>query len=348
MLEVQHVTSDITLDATKAVSMQTLYEVIASKAPNQPGTTVIGIDIPLIGWECRRDGTINPLEEIKEAVTRLFNINLIDVLKAVFEKLLALLKAIGGSFLDLTLPVLELKVSDVFRYDFIKILAQRIKELFESGKAALNSILDFLGIPRKFFDNIIDAGKEVWYLTKAICDSLVSAIIRKIKQIIDLIQTLIGAWAAATKRFDLKALWDAAVNAVISYVLEILATGGLTVQQIISAVKELAYRLYGEAGLLYHNLVEAIKLLSLPIFGRPIDWKLPINPSLIAPNIDFVKLITDIKTWLNNFLVNILKKFLEFIVNLLNFLGITLEWLAIVLPIRFCVITNTPTAKARA
>lgn len=348
MLEVQHVTSDISLDATKVVNMQTLYEVVVSKAPNQPGTTVVGIDIPLIGWECRRDGTINPLEEIKEAITRLFNLNLIDVLKAVFEKLLALLKAIGGSFLDLTLPILELKVSDVLRYDFITILSRRIKELFENGKAALNSILDFLGIPRKFFDNIIDAGKEVWYLTKAICDSLISAIIKKIKQIIDLIQAAIGAWAAATKRFDLKALWDAAVKAVIEKVIEFIATGGLTVQQIISAIKELAYRLYGEAGLLYHNLVEAIKQLSLPIFGRPLDWKLPWNPSLVAPNIDFVKLITDIKTWLNNFLVNVLKKFLEFIINLLNFVGISLEWLAIALPIRFCVITNTPTAKVRA
>ena len=51
--------------------------------------------------------------------------------------------------------------------------------------------------------------------------------------------------------------------------------------------------------------------------------------------------MTDMVTWLNNYVINLIKKFIDAVLSVLQFFGIGVDWLAVNLPIRFCVVNVT-------
>jgi hypothetical protein len=120
--------------------------------------TITGISIPLLGMSCKTDGVINTYMDIKDAVARLYNYLMKSYLQPIWiviENLLKALEAIvGGLFnIDLTLPVLNLTVSDLFSDNLYNRLITSITNLYNNALDQLKTILNVLGIPFKPYDD---------------------------------------------------------------------------------------------------------------------------------------------------------------------------------------------------
>ena len=135
-------------------------------------------------------------------------------------------------------------------------------------------------------------------------------------------------------------LWQEVVDAVLGQILSFF-TIPPTLEELYKALEDFAKELFNLPFVTWEQLMEAIKKFKLPIFGSPLDWKLPLNIKFDFPEKDFSKVISDILIWISNFFVNLMKKFIEAVLSILEAFGIQLKFLtSINIPISVCAVEN--------
>jgi hypothetical protein len=340
MTTITHINTNIDIATTEALSMQGLYGVIQSAFPKDPNTTVIGISIPILGINCKETGIISPIDDFKEAVSRIFNDAMGAIFKPIWQVLVDLANVLGLGLLDEKLPILDLSIGDLFSRDLFDNLLTIVTRLYNTAKEQLQQILSILGIPTPFFTEIVSPEKEIYYIVKTILGSLWDTIIKKIKSYIDMILTALKIYDAINQT-GFSITWEAAITAILERILSYLALPP-SLQDVVDLIKLYVKQVLGYAEATYGQIMSIIENFTMPVFGKPFDWLLPLNPKTIAPNIDFIKLISDIKLWLTNFIAGLIQKFIDAVLSVLQFFGITFEWVKINVPIKLCVIQTIP------
>lgn len=331
----------LVIDIAKGFSMQSLYDGLINQYSSST-YTILGIDIPLIGIDCLIYKNVDPTFDIKEAIVRLFNYLSKLILKPVWEILEALAKAINAVLGDiLELPVFGLKIQDLFRDDIWQVIEEKVKNLWENAKDELIAILKTLGIPWPFFEGLDDPELSIRKIAKDIAANLVGFIFKAISKIIAAIKTALRIFDLSTyEKLVWSEIWQQAVDAILGSILNRLAIP-VTLDELYKLLIDLAKETFDLPFVTFQELMAVIEKFQLPPFGSPLDWKLPINLKIEFPEKDFSKIISDMIVWFNNFLVNILKKFIEAVTSILEFFGINISFLTEVkIPISLCVVEN--------
>ena len=342
------VTGNLIIDPTKAFNMQTITDAIRNAFPSDLSLIVTGIEIPKLNIKIKDVGLINPTEEIKEAAARIYNLTLKSIVKPIYDLIYELMNILSvGSLSKLKLPVFDLTIDDLFEDNIFDILMDKVLILYNNSKEQLNQILDLLKIPHNMFTEIGSPEREVYYIVKMILSSLWDSVLKEIKRVVDLILLALRAWDAIhwfvphpTIPFSFSALWNAAINTALEEVSSFFLTAP-SIQDIIDAIKQYAESIYNRAADNYLELMAVIDGFTLPVFGKPFDWQLPLNPNVNAPNFDFVKITADIKLWLTNFLSAFLQRFIALVESILNFFGLSLDIPKIEISFTLCAIRST-------
>jgi len=340
-VKVISIPSTFTIDITEGFNMQSIYESILSQ--NSSSTyTILGIDIPLIGIECLEYKTVDPTFDIKEAVLRLYEYLMKITIKPIWEILEKLAKVLGAAIDDLlTIPVLGLKIVDLFRDDLPEAIYKIVKSLWETGKDTLIELLKTLGIPWPFFEQTDDPDLSIRKIAKDIALSLWQYLWKAIGKILTIIKTALLAFDISKYGFPTwSKIWDEVVDAVLGSILKFF-TFPLTMEELYKAIIDLAKETFNLPFVTFEELMKIVDKFELPFFGKPLDWKLPLNFKLEFPEKDFSKVLSDMLAWFNNFITSILKKFIEAIGAILNFFGIPFKFLTeIKIPIVVCAVEN--------
>jgi hypothetical protein len=331
----------LTIDLASGFNMQSIYESIISQ--NSSSTyTILGIDIPLIGIDCLQYKTVDPTFDIKEAVQRLFEYLMKLVAKPIWT-VLETLASVLGAVVDgiLEIPVLGLKITDLFREDLPEVIAKIVRTLWETGKNELENLLRLLDIPWPWFENVDDPELSIRKIAKDIASSLWQFFFKAIGKLLAAIKIALLAFDIATYETpNWSLIWDKAIDAIVSSIAKFLAFP-ITLEELYKAIIDFAKSVFDLPIITAKEIIEIIEKFKLPIFGLPMDWKLPLNIKVEFPEKDFSKIISDMLSWLNNFLVGILKKFIEAIGAILNFFGIPFKFLTeINIPIVVCAVEN--------
>jgi len=341
------VSANIRIDLSQSFTMQGLYESIQQAYPKDPTLSIVGISVPILNIGCKRLGIIDPIGDIKDAVSRLYNYLMQQFLEPVWKTLEALyniLKKLGLGFLDLSIGVFDLVVSDLFKpglYDKIK---EGILKIYATGKAQIQKILDFLGIPKFDLSNIPEWDIEsiVAKIQAGIWDTL----IKKIGEIAALIKTGLALWDIINfyiknpkSAFPLAPLWDEIYEAILGKILAFFIFPP-SIQTLYDAIIAFARKYYDRIPT-KAEIMAIIEKFKLPIFGQPWDWKLPINIKLNFPEVDFDTLLIHMKLFMNNFIFSLVQKFVAAIERILKIFGLSLEIPIIRIPITLCAVKNT-------
>jgi hypothetical protein len=266
----------------------------------------------------------------------------------IFEKLYEALKKFGLAILDFKLPVFDLHISDLFSSNLYEKIKTAVINLYNKEKQKLLDILKLLGIPYPFHINIHSPELEIESIIKKILSSLWGELFKKISKIIDLIEKGLELFDTATYGVPtLSTIWKKVKDTILKEVLKLLALPP-SIEDLQNAIVAFAKKLYNKAEVTFEELIEAIKHFKLPILGSPLDWKLPISLKVSLPNIDFDKILNDIKMWVNNYIVSLLKKFVEEIGEILKIFGLTLLLPILAIPLIFCKVTLTTTKPLTA
>jgi transposase len=294
--------------------MQTIYQSIVDAFPKDK--TVIGIGIPLIGIECKHYGVINPIEEIKEAAARAYDFFLNAYWRPIMKAITQLLKILKINF-KLPIPHLKLTLDDLFSTKLFDKIKAQLLQLYKTAKAKVDAIFKFFGIPDPLFKEILDPEKELMYKIKAIMTALPGLLQSKLKA---LILTLDRALAKIGGKIfkPLYDIWKKAVSVLFTFLFNTPAK----IDELKKLIEDFAKKLLKKAQVTYEDLMKALDKFKIPGIGRPHDWKLPYNPKVNMPNIDFIKLITDIQLWLSNYLMNIILRFIKAIARVLKYFKI--------------------------
>jgi hypothetical protein len=326
------------------LNAQTLYEnVLASY--NTSTHTVLGIDIPIVGVDCLIYKTVDPTFDIKESLIRLFDYLSKLILKPIWEVLEALAKAIGAVVGDiLKLPVLDLTIPDLFKDDIWQVIEDKVRKLWNEAQEELIEILKILGIPWPFFDQIEDPELSIRKIAKDIAANLLQFIFKAIDKIVKAIQTALRIFDLSTYQKPVwSEIWQKAVDAVLGEVLKYLVQP-ITLEELYKALVDFAKEVLKLPVVAFQDLMSVIEKFKLPVFGFPLDYKLPLNIKVEFPEKDFSKIISDMIVWLNNFLVGILRKFIEAVMSVLEFFGLPVKFLTTVkIPITLCAVENPVT-----
>lgn len=338
--ELVPINTALEIDLSKAsLTMQGLYDMVVMSYPRDPEIKIIGISLPIIGLNCKAFGLFYPDFDIKEGISKIFDYLMKSFIRPIWNvlyKLYEALKRFGLGFLDLKLPILNLTVSDLLAPNFYERLTEAITELYYKQKDKLLNLLEKLNIPNLSFDKVFNPVVEIGIIVKNIMSSLWNELLKIIGKVISLIKIGLTAFDIATYKVPtLSTLWNTAVNAVLGKILSYFITP-FSLQDIYDMVIKFAKDLFGKAILTYEELLEALKRFKLPIFGNPFDWKLPIEISISAPNIDFIKILTDIGLWLNNFIWNLILQFIKLIGRILSVFGLSFQIPKIKIPITLC------------
>jgi hypothetical protein len=331
-----------------ALSMQGLYDSVSSMFHYNTGTTaVVGLSIPILNIECNTKFVIDPIKDIKEVISRLYDYCMKSILQPIwniFEKLYEALKKFGLAILDLKLPVLDLHISDLFKGDLYEKIKAAVVKLYYKEKQKLLDILKALGIPYPFHINIHIPEVEIESIIKKILASLWGELFKKIYKIIDLIEKGLELFDISTYGVPtLSTIWKKVKDAVLKEILKLLALPP-SIEELQKAIVDFAKKLYNKAEVTFEELIEAVKHFKLPILGSPLDWHLPISIKVSMPNIDFDKILNDIKMWVNNYIVSLLKKFIEAIGKILEVFGLTFLLPVLTIPLIFCKVTVSNSA----
>jgi len=323
-----------------ALSMQGLYDSVSSMFHYNSGTTaVVGLSVPILDIQCNTKFVIDPEKDIKEVISRLYDFCMKSILQPIwniFEKLYEALKKFGLAILDFKLPVFDLHISDLFSNNLYEKIKTAVINLYNKEKQKLLDILKLLGIPYPFHINIHSPELEIESIIKKILSSLWGELFKKISKIIDLIEKGLELFDTATYGVPtLSTIWKKVKDAILKEVLKLLALPP-SIEDLQNAIVAFAKKLYNKAEVTFEELIEAIKHFKLPILGSPLDWKLPISLKVSLPNIDFDKILNDIKMWVNNYIVSLLKKFVEEIGEILKIFGLTLLLPVLAIPLIFC------------
>lgn len=332
-MSVNHVAAGIVVPPQ--FTTQGIYESVVSAYP--AGKTVTGISIPLLGITCKEFGVINPMQDIKEAVVRLYNYAMGSYIRPIFNALVSIVTKLSAGVIDFKLPFLDLTISDLFKADTYDRVKAAVVKLYQESIEQLKSLLKLLGIPWPLFTEINDPAVEVALIVKAIMTSFWDMVIKRIWDMVNLILLALEIYDRINKS-NWSITWSQAIKAALNFIAKFFVVPP-SISDIESALKEFARKLYGNVELTYQMLIDAMKSFKLPIFGLPLDWKFPEDLSASIPNVDFVRLLTDMKVWLSNFILNVVKKFIYIIsgTGLLKALGINLDFLdQIKVPIVLC------------
>lgn len=338
MANITHADGQIDIATAQAFTMQGIWETIQKAYPNTSTQRVVGISIPSLGIECNQFGTINPIEDLKEAAAKMFFSAATAIVRAVYNIFKSLAEILGMGWLDEKLPVLDLSINDLFSNNIWDTVTKLVTRMYFAAKDELKKVLNFLGIPFPLYDQIADPKKEIAYLVKTIITSLWSAVQKRIKQGMDLIKQGLAIWDArnsGTTQFSIT--WQKAIDAILSKVLEILLDP-FDLYLLDQRIKEFAARVLGIPKATYGQIMHLIDEFRWPGLGKLFDWILPINPKVFAPNFDYAKLLSDMKMFVINLLGKLLQEFCNAVKPILDVFGISIEWPTLNIPIRLCVI----------
>jgi hypothetical protein len=249
------------------------------------------------------------------------------------------LKSLGLGVLDLSLGVLGLKIDDLLNPNIYDTIEKAVKNLYASARATLNGILKFLNIPTPAFEDVHSPEKEIEHFVKSILSSLWTAFWKKVEEIRNLINTGLGIWDQVnqTKPFPTQPFWQSVVDAVLGKYLSLIKNPP-TMQEILDQLKSFARSIYQKAEVTAAEILAVLKRFSLPIVGFPLDWNLPLNPRVHANSIDLAQILADIKIWINNFVANIIQKFMNAITKLLSIFGLSISFPPIPVTLTACAI----------
>lgn len=329
----------LVIDLSQALNMQGLFKLVQDSYPSDPNLTVVGISVPILNIGCKEFGIIDPISDIKAAISRLYDYLMKAYLKPIYEILMKLfdaLKKFGLGFLDLTIPILDLHISDLFADDLYDKLKAKLLDLYNNAKDKLNNLLDLLQIPHPIFKDFNVPELEIEEIVKRVMASIWTFFFKLINKIKSAYEAALAAFDAATYKVPtLSTIWKKAVDFLLSQIEQFLLQMP-TIQDIEDAIKKLV----NKANATYEELIAAIKKLHFPVFGNPLDWLFPIDIKVNRPNIDFAKLVSDIKIWMNNFIGEIIKKFIQAIDKILKVFGLEFVIPKIKIPITLCAVKN--------
>ena len=339
--------ANLEINLSNGFTMQSLYDSIQAAYPKDPALSVVSISIPLLGLNCRSIGIINPITDIKNAMSRLYNHLMQSILKPILDflyKIFEVLKKFGLGDLDLRIPVLDLHLTDLFASDFRDRLLAKISELYEKSKAKLVKILEFLNIPYPFMEGFVDPQHELEMIVDKIINSLWGFLFNTIKKVIDLIQKGLKLYDLVTPPYTLKfsIVWEKLVEDALKAILMYLAKIP-TLEEIESWLRELAQKIFNVKTPTCAQLVEAFKQFKIPIIGKP-EIFTEINPTVVQPCIDIQKMLMDTLSWINNIIMNLVLKFINLVVKALNaflsLFGISFSLPSIKIPVIICAVKN--------
>jgi hypothetical protein len=336
MIEHDEVAGTIKVDFGQALNMQTLYQSIP---PVSTSTTIVGISIPIINVHCLQFPTVDPIKDIKDAMTKLYNYGMKIWIEPIWTMLKGLIDALKNFFpplgeIDFSLGILDLKISDIFDdanqfYD--KVLAY-VARVYRESIDELKALLNRLDIPYPLFGGITAPDIDIVYIVKSICYSIWGVLLKKIWEVISSISTALYYYDIATSppgTYTWSRLWDDFKNSVLGSIIVYLITPP-TMKDIYNAL-----RLLGDTA---EEILNNIKNFSFGIFGKPFDWLFPLNPNIKAPDIDLGQLLTDMLAWCSNFLFLIIYKFNQACVAIFELFGIAGNFLtSLEFPITLCV-----------
>jgi len=337
---------EIVIDLNKAFTMQTFYETIQASFPRDPGVSIVGIAIPIINTECKGLGDIDPIGDIKDALSNLYDYAMKAILKPIWDllhEIMDVLKRVFNFVLDYRLPVLDLTIPDLFDKDFSKILKEKLTNLWTTAKEKVLDILRLLGIPWPFHPTADDPEKTLAQIIDSVMRSLWSFVIKLITKIIGLIKSALDLWDRLINQGKtiFGTLWQTVIDAVLGAILDFMINMP-TIEQIKDYIIEFAKKVWNKAVVTYEEIMQVIKDFKLPVLNiRPFDWTLPLDPNKNDPEIDFQKMLIDIKTWINNYIINILKSFIEEIISIIKkIFSIEFKLPVLTIPLTLCGVDN--------
>ena len=342
------IAGEIKIDLNKGLSMQKLYESALSSFPIDPKYTIDGIAIPLIYVECKEFGVIDIVNDIKATMSKLYNYAMQIYFRPIWDLLAELIEQLKHLFdfaIDYKLPILDLSIFDIFKENkVIDAVTKKVTELWATSRDKLEELLKALYIPWPLFDNVENPQRIIDQIIDSIMRSFWTTVLKKISEIIGKIYEALKIWdMLATPISYLAVAWELVKDTVLGAIMDLIINPP-TMEEIKELIIEFAKKVYGKAVVTYEEIMAVIKDFKIPILDiTPYDWKLPLNPKLSVPDLDFQQLLIDIKTWLNNYVVSIIKDFinavLDFLRNVFQLPEIILPVLSI--PMTFCAIEKT-------
>lgn len=335
----------LVIDLTAPFNQQGIYNAIRTVYPPDPTLSVVSIAVPFVHINCLEYGIIDPVDALKRAAQNIYNYMMQYYVQPLWNALYSLFKALEsliGSVLDLTIPVFNLHISDLFDPNLGERIRQWVLDLYYNAQQQLRDILDLLGIKWPDFGGVHAPEFDIGYIADAILNSLWGFILKAIKKVIEFIKLGLVAWEAINNNGipTWSQIWEQAKDAILGYITDLL-TNVPTIDQIYDAVVAWAKVFWGKLSVTAEEIMEAIKHFTFGIFGKPFDWDLPWNPSISMPNVDIYKMLTSILLYCKNFLFNIINSFIQAVVSVLEFFGISLGNLGqISIPITLCAVVN--------
>jgi hypothetical protein len=227
---------------------------------------------------------------------------------------------------------LKITLDDLFSTRLVDKIKAQLLQLYKTAKAKVDAIFKFFGIPDPLFKEILDPEKELMYKAKAIMTAIPGLLQSKLKALVLTITRALEKIGGKVFKplFD---IWKKAVSVLFAVLF-----APTRIDELKKLIEDFAKKLLKKAQVTYEDLMKALDKFKIPGIGRPHDWKWPYNPKVNMPNIDFIKLVTDIQLWLSNFFMNVVLRFIKAILKVLKYFGIKFEPVTLPLKITLCVI----------
>lgn len=338
----------LTFDLTAPFTQQGILNAIRSAYPTSPDYTVVSLAVPLVHINCLETGVIDPVGMLKDAALKLYNYFMQYYIQPIWNALYSLyeaLKSFGLGLLDITIPVLDLTLPDLFDPDLINKIKAKVLNWWNNLDLRQNLIdlLNLLGIPWPLgtSGHLSVPQFDIEYIVNAILNSLWSFVLKLIKKVISLISQGLRLWELATQEGAIvwSQIWDNLKDAVLGYILDFL-TNVPTIQEMYDALIAWAKSVYNKAVVTAEEILAIIK--DFKFFGlKPFDWDLPWNPKLNMPEVDLMRMLNSMLVWFKNFLFSIIKQFIDAVMDILSYFGVSLaSLLTINIPVTYCAVRN--------
>jgi hypothetical protein len=317
--------------------MQEIYDSVTNLYP--ANVTVVGISIPMLGIVCNETGVVNPFQDIKEAVVRMYNNAMSQYIRPVWDVLYLIFRTLSAGFIDFKLPLLDLTVLDLFARDSYNRIEIAVAKLYAESKEKIKDLCNLFSIPFPLFTGISDAVKEVQLIVKALVTSFWDETFKKINQMITMISAALFIYDRIRKT-DFQITWEKAIAAIFKELFFYMALP-VSIKELKDLLIAHAKSIYNTATVTYEQLIQAMKSFKVPFFGLPMEFNIDkILSKVSIPELDFASFLIDMKVWLGNVIVDTIKQFIFFIsgTTLLKALGINLDFLdEIKVPIVLCI-----------